>query len=296
MKKYFFLPLLAVLFFACSSKDEMRIKKAHEALDRRDFSKILVELDPLRKEKKTLTPEVSYLTGRAYLGLKNLSEAEIHFKKALAGDTLYRDSVALAYKRRGLELGKVGEKELSLECFEEAMRTSKRIDMSDAYTLMGDLYEKYGEYGRSVYYYRRALNVLKDSTLRATTWEKLIIILEKLGDKGEAFIATEQAMHEKHYYLEPRYCQNGYLYAQDLLQRGQLDSADLVMTRVLQVELSPMLKDDIFFLAGEIRLKKGDTEGAKAAYKEVLKLSVNASAALASKARDRLALLGEENH
>jgi tetratricopeptide (TPR) repeat protein len=296
MKRYLFLPLVVLLSFACSSKEEIRIKKAHEALDKRDFSKILVELDPLRKEKTAITPEVSYLMGRAYLGLKNLAEAEMHFKKSLASDTLYKDSIALAYKRRGMELGKVGEKELSLECFEEAMRTSKRIDMSDAYTLMGDLYEKYGEYGRSVYYYRRALNALKDSTARATTWEKLIVILEKLGDKGEAFIATEDAMHEKHYYLEPRYCQNGYLYAQDLLQRGQLDSADLVMTRVLQVELSPMLKDDIYFLAGEIRLKKGDMEGAKAAYREVLKLSVNASAALASKARERLALLGEENN
>ncbi|NLI97700.1 tetratricopeptide repeat protein [bacterium] len=296
MKKYMLIPIFLALFSGCGSKSDLSLKKAREALDKRDFSKVIVELDPLRKSNDPVVPEVNYLMGRAYLGLKNLSEAEKNFKKALASDTLYRDSIALAYKKRGIELGKVGERELAIECFESAIRTSKRIYMGDAYSLMGDLYEKFGEYGKSVYYYRRSLASLKDSTSRAMAWEKLIILLEKLGDKGEAYQATEQAMQERHYYLEPRYCQNAYLYAEDLFQRGQLDSADLIMTRVLQVELSQMLKDDIYFLAGEIRLRKGDVEGAKAAFREVLKLSVNASAALASKARERLALLGEETN
>jgi tetratricopeptide (TPR) repeat protein len=288
------LTVTILVLVACGSSEKQALDRARDALDKRDFSRTVAELAVLRRSGEELPLEARYLLGRAYLGLKNLPEAEMHFKALLAQDTAYQDSVALAYKQRGLELGKVGENELALECFEEAMRISTAIDMSDAYALMGELYTKYGELGRAVCYYRKALATLSDSTTRALTWEKLILILEKLGDPGDAFIATEQAMHEHHYYLEPRYCQNGYTYAQDLLYRGQLDSADLIITRVLQVPLSPMLRDDIYFLAGEIRLKNGDLEGARVAYREVLKLSVNASTALIQRARERLALLGEE--
>lgn len=288
------LPAALLLLLACGSSNKQALDRAREALDKRDFSRALAELVVLRNNEEELSTEARYLLGRAYLGLKDLPETEMHFKALLAEDTIYEDSVALAYKQRGLELGKVGERELALECFDEAMRTSTAIDMSDAYALMGELYSKYGELGRAVYYYRKTLATLSDSTTRAFTWEKLILILERLGDPGDAFIATEEAMHEHHYYLEPRYCQNGYLYAKDLLYRGQLDSAELVITRVLQVPLSPLLRDDIYFIAGEIRLKNGDIEGARAAYREVLKLSVNASSALVQRARERLALLGEE--
>ena len=288
------LPAVLLLLLACASDEKQALNRAREALNNRDFSRAVAELAALRNSKEELPLETRYLLGRAYLGLKNLAEAQMHFKVLLAEDTVYQDSVALAYKQRGLELGKVGEREMALECFEEAMRISAAIDMSDAYVLMGELYSKYGELGRSVYYYRKALATLSDSTTRAFTWERLILILERLGDPGDAFIATEEAMHEHHYYLEPRYCQNGYRYAQDLLYRGQMDSANLIITRVLEVPLSPMLRDDIYFLAGEIRLKNGDIEGACAAYREVLKLSVNASSALIQRARERLALLGEE--
>lgn len=283
-----------VLFTGCGPKTEKAIDNAEEALTRRDFSRALAELELLRRKEDELSPRARYLFGRTYLGLKNLPEAQMHFNTLLGLDESYRDSVALAYRDRGLELGKVGERELSLECFEAAMRASSAIDMSDAYVLMAELYSKYGETGRAVHYYRRALKALRDSTTRALTWEKLIILLERLGDPGDAFIATEEAMFEHHYYLEPRYCQNGYRYAEDLLYRGRLDSADMIMTRVLQVQLSPMLRDDIYFLAGEIRLKNGDIDGAKDAYREVLKLSVNASSALIQRARDRLTMLGEE--
>jgi len=288
------LPAVLLLLLACASDEKQALNRAREALNNRDFSRAVAELAALRNSKEELPLEARYLLGRAYLGLKNLAEAQMHFKALLSEDTTYQDSVALAYKQRGLELGKVGERELALECFEEAMRISTAIDMSDAYVLMGELYSKYGELGRSVYYYRKALTTLSDSTTRALTWERLILILERLGDPGDAFIATEEAMHEHHYYLEPRYCQNGYRYTQDLLYRGQMDSADLIITRVLEVPLSPMLRDDIYFLAGEIRLKNGDIEGACAAYREVLKFSVNASSALIQRARERLALLGEE--
>ncbi len=288
------LPAVLLLLLACASDEKQALNRAREALNNRDFSRTVAELAALRNSEEELPLEARYLLGRAYLGLKNLAEAQMHFKALLSKDTTYEDSVALAYKQRGLELGKVGERELALECFEEAMRISTAIDMSDAYVLMGELYSKYGELGRSVYYYRKALATLSDSTTRALTWERLILILERLGDPGDAFIATEEAMHEHHYYLEPRYCQNGYRYAQDLLYRGQMDSADLIITRVLEVPLSPMLRDDIYFLAGEIRLKNGDIEGACAAYREVLKLSLNASSALIQRARERLALLGEE--
>lgn len=286
--------LSMLLLIGCGSKTEQALDHAEEALTKRDFSRALAELELLRKRVSELPIRAHYLFGRTYLGLKNLPEAEMHFNTVLGADEAYRDSVALAYRDRGLELGKVGEQELALECFDSAIRTSTRIDMSNAYVLMGELYSKYGESGRAVHYYRMALETLRDSTTRALTWEKLIILLERLGDPGDAFLATEEAMFEHHYYLESRYCQNGYRYAEDLLYRGKLDSADMIMTRVLQVPLSPMLRDDIYFLAGEIRLKNGDSQGAVDAYREVLKLSVNASSALIQRARQRLALLGEE--
>jgi tetratricopeptide (TPR) repeat protein len=295
MKRASKLLFLALLFSAaCGSGKKNAVDRARQALDNRDFSRALAELVAFKNTGEELSTEAKYLLGKTYLGLKNLPEAQMQFKVVMANNEVYEDSIALAYKQRGLELGKVGERELALECFEEAMRISANIDMSDAYALMGELYSKYGELGRSVHYYRKALATLADSTTRALTWEKLIIILERLGDPGDAFIATEKAMHEHHYYLEPRYCQNGYRYAQDLLYRGQLDSAEMIITRVLQVPLSPMLRDDIYFIAGEIRLKNGDTEGAVAAYREVLKLSMNSSSALMQRARERLALLGVE--
>ncbi|MBD3287125.1 tetratricopeptide repeat protein [candidate division WOR-3 bacterium] len=291
------LPAILVVFalIGCSGGNvDKTMNDVEKDLEERNFTDALHKLDLLTKKHDELPPRAHYLYGRVYLGHMNLPEAELHFSQLLQMDEGYRDSVALAYRNRGIELGKVGKRELSIECLEEAMRISPAIDMSNAYVLMGELYTKYGEVGRAVHYYRRALNSLKDSTTRALTWEKLIKLLERMGDPGDAFLATEQAMHEHHYYLESRYCQNGYKYAEDLLHRGVLDSADLIMTRVLQVPLSPMLRDDIFFLAGEIRFKNGDIEGAKEAYREVLKLSVNASRALIQRARDRLTLLGEE--
>lgn len=285
---------LILLALACSQGEKHLLDKAQQALDRRDFSRALVELDVVRKRSEELPSRARFLYGKTYLGLKNLPQSEMYFRALLAEDTSYRDSVALAYKNRGLELGKVGERELALECFESAMDIPSNIDMGDAYALMGELYSKYGELGRSAHFYRKALGELSDSTSRAHTWEKLIILLERMGDPGDAFIATEQAMHEHHYYLESRYCQNGYRYAENLLYRGKLDSADVIITRVLDVPLSPLLRDDIYFLAGEIRLKNGDLQGAVASYREVLKLSVNASNALMQRARERLIMLGQE--
>lgn len=295
MKTLRIILIAVMMLLACGGSENKAVDKARAALARRDFPKAIAELDALRKKEDEIPVEARYILGQAYLGLNNLTEAEIHFKHLLEeADSLYRDSVALAFKKRGLELGKVGERELSIECFEYALRTSDAIDMSDAFSLMGELYSQYGEYGRAVHYYRKSLKTLADSTSRALTWEKLIRLLEKLGDPGDAYLATEEAMHEHHYFLESRYCQNGFSYAEDLLQRGLLDSADLIMTRVLMVPLPSMLTDDIYFLAGEIRLKQGDVEGAREAYREVLKLSTNASNVLIQRARDRLALLGEE--
>ena len=230
------LPAVLLLLFACASDEKQALNRAHEALNNRDFSRAVAELAVLRNSEEELPLEARYLLGRAYLGLKNLAEAQMHFKALLSKDTTYQDSVALAYKQRGLELGKVGERELALECFEEAMRISTAIDMSDAYVLMGELYSKYGELGRSVYYYRKALATLSDSTTRALTWEKLILILERLGDPGDAFIATEEAMHEHHYYLEPRYCQNGYRYAQERFSWENVEAETLAMYGLVKRE------------------------------------------------------------
>ncbi len=293
MKKLIVLLFVALIATGCGGNKSRATDRARKALDKRDYSRALAELNTIKQEDEIKTPEVQYLLGKTYLGLSNLQQSQTYFKSVLAKDPSYRDSIALAYKKRGLELGKVGEKEKALECFEQSMRTSA-IDMSDAYVLMGEIYAKYGELGRSAHYYRLALKILGDSTIRALTWEKLIKITERLGNAGDAFLTSEKALYEKHYHLQSYYCENGYSYAQDLLHRGKLDSADLVISRVLQVQLSPMLKDDIYFLAGEIKLKNGDIEGAVAAYKEVLKLNLNASNALIQRARKRLSMLGVE--
>lgn len=294
MRRLFPAALAFTFLISCGSTDKVALEHARKALAKRDFPRTVSELEPLTKRKGEMPLEAYYLYGQAYLGMNNLTQAELNFRSLLEADTSYRDSVAMSYRKRGLELGKVGERELAIECFEQAMRTSKTIDMSEAYSLMGDLYSNFGEYGRSVHYYRLALKTLKSTSARASVWEKLIRILEKLGDPGDAFSASWDAMHEGHYALEPRFSKNGYAYAQDLLNRGKLDSADIVITQILEVPLPAMQRDEIYFLAGEIRLKKGDLEGARAAYREVLKLSVNASNAMIQRARERLAMMGEE--
>lgn len=294
MKRLIPAALAFIFLLSCGTNDKLTLERSRNALNKRDFPRTISELKPLIDSKEELPSEARYILGQAYLGLNNLTQAEHYFGPLLEADTSYRDSIAMAYRKRGLELGKVGERELAIECFEHAMRTSKTIDMSEAYALMGDLYSNFGEYGRAVYYYRLALRNLEGTSVRASVWEKLIRILERLGDSGDAFLASWDAMHEGHYTLEPRFCKNGYSYAQDLLDRGKLDSADIVITQILEVQLPAMQRDDIFFLAGEIRLKKGDLEGARAAYREVLKLSVNASSAMIQRARERLAMMGEE--
>lgn len=287
MKKLF---LFSFVIFACSNK-KSDIEEAREALAKRDYSKAMSLLNPYAEQPSA---EIQFLLGKIYLGFKNLKETKKFFKETISLDTTYKDSVVIAYANRGIELKRVGELNMALKMLKEAEKIDNLKPKPEGYVAMGDIYRVFGEATKAEYYYKKALEFIKDVKKREEIWVKLIETYEEIEDWEKASIACENAMKEKLWHFQLKYTQNAYHWANTLFKNGKLDSAKLLIENVLKLEIPNPIKGDIYLLAGEIYLVNGEFEKAASLYKEILELDAPTPPTTVEKAKQRLLMLKKE--
>ncbi len=286
MKRILYISILSLLL--CRKTTE-NISEAESALIKRDYTKALFILEPLKSKKNA---RIKYLFGKTYLGLKNVKEFTLYFNETLKLDSSYTDSIIACCIKRAKELYRVKEYETAIQILKYAEKLNGFGKSKLGLLTFGDIYKVFGEFTKAEYYYRKALTYAKPAE-REKIWEKLIKIYEDSKEWDQACRVCLEAMRkDKLWHLQLKYTQYAYKLAETLFTEGKIDSAAKVMEEASKLEIPNMIKDEFFFLYGEILLAKGDIEKAKQMYKLVLSCAL-ASPSLRERSRERLKILSK---
>ncbi len=280
------LVVLVVLIAGCVNERKARIKEAKKNLDRRDFGGAIAQL---QSYKDSDDGEIQYLLGVGFLGDSKLGDAAFHFYRAIKVRPEYQESVALRYTKRALEFYRVGENNLSVRCFEKAI--ALKPDLGDNLFVLGDIYFNQGEYALAAETYTNGLVSAKDSLSRAKAYEGLVKSYIQLANWAKAQEAAEKGIMERHYNLTILQGEVAYNYAKAYYQTGNLDSAQVLVEKTVEIGRPSYLQDDAYYLLGEILFQKGEFDKAKTAYESLLRADPYLRGGLVRRAEERLKMI-----
>ena len=285
MSRYLILICPVLLFLWCSKKDRA-IEKARGCLEKRYYQLAINKLKPYEGDKD---PEVQWLLGNALLGEDRFEEASYRYELAIKIDPSYKESVAVSYARRGEELGRVGSYDQAITLYKKAISYSS--DNPEYPVRLGDLYLRTERFGLASLSYERAIKITKDSLLLKRIYENLIKSYMGAGELSRASIIALQALNKGFHTLSYIAGEVFYKYGLFLFKRGRLDSALVLLKRVIDLNAPVRLIDDAEFLRGEIWFRKGEYKKAERFYSQVLILNPFFQDSTRAKAEERLSLI-----
>lgn len=284
MNRYLILISLT-LFFGCSKK-EKAIEKARDCLGKRYYQLAISYLKPYEGDKD---PKVQWLLGNALLGEDKFEEASYRYGLAIKIDPSYKESVAVSYARRGEELKRVGSYDQAITLYKKAISYS--FDNPEYPVRLGDLYLRTERFGLASLSYERAIEITKDSLFLKKIYENLIKSYIGAGDLSKASNLSLQALNKGFHTLSYIAGEIFYKYGLSLFKKGRLDSALVLLQRVIDLNAPVRLIDDAEFLKGEIWFRKGEYKKAERSYSQVLRLNPFFQDSTRAKAEKRLSLI-----
>jgi tetratricopeptide (TPR) repeat protein len=278
--------IVVLLIAGCVNERQARIKTAKKLLARRDFGSAIAQLVSY---KESNDGEIQYLLGASFLGDSKLGDATFHFYRAIKAKPQLVESVAVRYTQRALELNRVGDYDFAARCFEKAI--ALKPDLGDNLFVLGDIYFNRGEYALAAETYTNGLASAKDSLSRAKAYEGLVKSYIQLANWAKAKDAAEKGIIERHYGLSLLLGEVSYNYARAFFQSGNLDSAQVMVEKTIEIGRPSYLVDDAYYLLGEIFFSKGDFASAQTAYESVLRFDPYLRGGLVRRAEERLKMI-----
>ncbi len=291
MKRFLSFFLLLLSLINCSNKRKAPIEEATKALHRRDYSTVITMLHPYIKYSN---PQVFYLMGKAYLGSKNLYEANKFLDSLAKMDTLYTDSIGIAYLKRGIELARLGERTTALEMLSKGEHfISDSSIYKKGYKAEADIYKYNGEYTKAIKYFNASLKFETDSLSRVELYTNLMKTYEEMGRWDLAYNTGFRAMREKFYFIQTDMARDGVEYLKDLMRRGKVDSAEMIIQIIDPLQFPTRLKPEYLLLKGDFFMKSGDLSSALEAYQTILTLTPRPPQSIIMNAKKRIKMVGE---
>lgn len=286
MKIIGFVVISLLCVAGCANEQRTRVAAAKKLLARRNFGGAIAELASYKEKKDG---EIQFLLGACYLGDGKLGDATFHFYQAIKAKPELQDSVAFRWTKRALELNRVGDFDRAVRCFEKAVVL--KPDLGASLFILGDIFFNKGEYARAAENYVKGLEGSADSLSRAKAYEGLVKSYMQVGDWAQAQQAAEKGINERHYFLAVLQGEVAYNFARTMYGNGNLDSAQVLVGRTIEIGRPTYLLDDAYYLLGEILFAKADFANAQSAYESVLRHDPYLRGGLVRRVEERLKMI-----
>ncbi len=288
--------LFLLIVVACTSGSDREIDKAEALIENGRYREAIAVIEKL--DQNGPTPKSRYLLGLCYGKARDLARMELHFDQALALDSSYAFDVVQAYISLGGEYFSNSQADLATRLFENVVEISPHENLKQHFYSMGDHYFATERYDKAIDYYQKGLFFLPEFSRASTAKRNIVDSYYNLGKKVDALHLCEQ-------FLEGRrnedllYKKGKIAYELGLaaFNEDELDKSVDYLKKTIETGHPLPLQDDVYFLLGEIRMKRREYSAARANYEMVLRLNPYGESKLVADARERLKAIDalEEN-
>jgi tetratricopeptide (TPR) repeat protein len=291
-QKFTFIAFLLIFaLIGCSNKSE-RIANARKYIKIWNYDRALSEIISYRNVADS---EIQYLLGYCYLKKNEFGEALTYFEKSLIVSEIYKDSIILVYDNLAKNALKINEPERALLFYEEIAKLVPTYEQASNLFLIGDLHYNSGNYPASIQAYIKALAIDSTSNQARRIKQQLVQALFKSNRLYEALeLAEEQYENLKTAANLLQLNEIRFALGNNLFNEALLDSAEVFFELIISMQEPKSLLDDVYFLIGEIYLKRNNFDKALEAYKKVLRLNPYEKGEVVRKAKERIKEIKEK--
>jgi len=281
MRQFTLLSLFFIIFSGCSRN--AAVNEAKELVKKRKFNEATLVL------KQDNSPPALLLLGKIQLKLNHPIEAFKSFGKAVKKSPAYKKAVISELLKFAHLMDKANKTYLASRAYEKILNLNENMDLGRGYQTLGTWYYNKEEYEKSIPLLQKALYVSSQN-------DELRLMLIKANMKTnkfeDALNITEEGMKISKNW-EYRYIKGklGYIIGEKYYQDGKYNKSLLMLSKTIAMGLPEVLKDDAYFLMGNIYFNKKNYKEAKACFEKVIALNPFTKAKIVREAQERLNIL-----
>jgi tetratricopeptide (TPR) repeat protein len=279
--------LLLLIAVACTSGSRNDLEQAEALIEDGRFREAIAVIEKL--DRNGPTSKAHYLLGLCYGHIRDLERMESHFGQALASDSSYAFDIIQAYISIGSEYFSNSQADLGTRLFENVVEISPHQNLEQHFYSMGDYYFATERYDKAIDYYQKGLFFLPDFRRASRAKRNVVQSYHKLGKKVDGLHLCEQYLEgSKNEDLLYEKGKIAYELGLAAYNEDDLDAAVDYLSKTIATGHPLPLQDDVYFLLGEIKMRRRDYAAAKANYEMVLRLNPYGGSQLVADARQRL--------
>lgn len=288
---YLGLVLMAAAAVSCGSKPVL--EQAGEEYAKGNYREALYITRHHFRRGGDRTPELLFLSGKAYMRLGIESEASDSFAEIFISDSTWAPRIAGVLKEEALKSLEKGLTAKGSRYIIQAVNYGPDLDFGPYNGLAGDLMLDRKDYRGAIHYFSVFLGEYPDTAGAAMVMMDLGEAYEGHGDTLEA-IHLYKDFQERYpksrmrstaeWKLENLLLDSG----REMLTGGETEEAERILGELVADASNPLVREKANFLLAEIYESRGDYPMAVRYYTEVVNLNLGASGRLAEKAKERI--------
>lgn len=285
------LAVMATAAVACGSKSIL--EQAEEEYAKGNYREALYVARLHFRKGGERTPELLFLSGKAYIRLGIEAEASDSFAEVFSSDSTWAPMIAGVLKEEALESLEAGLTAKGSRFIIQAVNYDQDLDFGQYNGLAGDLMLDRKDYRGAIHYYRSFLESYPDTAGAAAVMMDLGSAFEGHGDTLEA-ISLYRDFQDRYpksrmkstaeWKLENLLLDSG----KEMLTGGEPEEAERILGELAATAGNPLVREKANFLLAEIYESRADYPMAVRFYTEVINLNLGSSGRLAEKAKERI--------
>jgi len=270
---------------------ESVLDKASREYDAGDYREAIFILRHHFKKGGERTPAMLFLAGKAWLKAGSEAEAQASFDECRKSDASFASKIALFYRDEAIASLESGDPARGRRMMLAAAGFQSGLDFGPYDFAAGKLYLERRDFDTAIRYLNRYLEKYPNAPHAAEALIDLAAAYEGMGDTGRA-ISIYRRFQES--YPKSGLASNALWELESLLlkeaetlsREGETSAAESILVGLAPTAGSPLVKERVNFLLGELCERRGDAANAARYYREVV--NSGSSGRLVEKAKERI--------